>query len=190
MNTTLHACVICFGLFVSSSVFAKNLYELKEGQAITGRVTLIYPVMGKDGMSVRQYQKYTQQSQKAANVHKAGQSTDDISTALSSIWSNTKSAVGVKDEGDKTRVTLPLDHSRDNDPYSEPEDFDTELGEWKGDGKGGYRARIVMASGDIYNLYVNDQQYNQLVATGFRQGVKVQVKGGGKGNNLTQVIYR
>ncbi|WP_241640792.1 hypothetical protein [Rosenbergiella epipactidis] len=97
MNTTLHACVICFSLFVSSSVLAKNFYELKEGQAITGRVTLIYPVMGKDGMSVRQYQKYTQQRQKVANAYKAGQSTDDISTALSSIWSNTKSAVGVKD---------------------------------------------------------------------------------------------
>lgn len=189
MNTTLHACVICFGLFVSSSVLARNLYELKEGQAITGRVMLIYPVMGKDGMSVRQYQKYTQQSQQAANAHKAGQSTDDKSTSLSSVWSKTKSVVGFKDEGDKTRVMLPLDHSHDNDPYSEPEDFDTGPGEWKGDSKGGYRARIVITSGDIYNLYINDKQYNQLVATGFRQGVNVFVKSGGKGINLTQVIY-
>ena len=189
MKTTLHSCIICLGLFLSGSVLAQNLYELKAGQAITGRVTLIYPVMGKDGMSVRQYQKYTQQSKKVANASKAGQSTDDIATALSSLWSNTKSVVGVKDEGDKTRVTLSLDHSRDNDPYSEPEDFNTGLGEWKGDGRGGYRARIVMVSGDIYNLYINDQQYNQLVATGFRQGVNVLVKGGGKGINLTSVIY-
>lgn len=84
---------------------------------------------------------------------------------------------------------LPLDHSRDNDPYSEPEDFDTGPGEWKDDSKGGYRARIVMTSGDIYNLYINDKQYNQLVVTGFGQGDHVMVKSGGKGINLTSVIH-
>lgn len=177
-------------MFLSTSLQAKNLYDLKEGQTITGRVTFIYPVMGKDGMSVRQYQKYKQESRKVANAHDAGQSTSDISSALNSVWSNAKSAVGIKDEGATTRITLPIDHSHDNDPYSEPEDFNGNPGEWKGDGNGGYRSRVVLADGDIYNLYLNDKQYNQLVAQGLRQGATVSITGGksGKGITWTRVI--
>ena len=173
----------CVGLLMSGLVHAKNLYELQEGKTITGRVTLIYPVMGKDGMSVRQYQKYKQLSQKVTNAHNAGQSNSDISSDLNGIWDNAKTAVGVKDEGDKVRVTLPLDHSHDNDPYAEPEDLREGIGDWKGDGNGGYRARVLLLNGDIYNLYVNDKGYNQLVARGFRQGVTVLEKGG-EGKNL------
>ncbi|WP_337063634.1 hypothetical protein [Raoultella ornithinolytica] len=104
MKKSLIFSVVCFGMFLSTSLQAKNLYDLKEGQTITGRVTFIYPVMGKDGMSVRQYQKYKQESRKVANAHDAGQSTSDISSALNSVWSNAKSAVGIKDEGATTAL--------------------------------------------------------------------------------------
>ena len=187
MKKSLFSGMACVGLLISGLAHAKNLYELLEGKTITGRVTLIYPVMGKDGMSVRQYQKYKQLSQKVTNAHNARQSTDDISSALNGIWSSTKTAVDVKDKGDKTIVSLPVDHSHDNDPYAEPEDFRGGIGEWKGDGNGGYRARVLLLNGDIYNLYLSDQGYNQLVARGFRQGVNVLVKGG-KGKNLIGMI--
>jgi len=187
MKTTLISAVMCLGLFLSGSLQAENLYDLSEGKTITGRVTLIYPVMGKDGMSVRQYKKYKQLSQKVTNAHYAGQSTTDISSALNDIWNSTKTAVGVKDEGDNVRVILSLDHSHDNDPYAEPEDLREGLADWKGDGNGGYRARVLLLNGDIYNLYLNDQGYNQLVVRGFRQGVNVLVKGG-EGKNLIGVI--
>ena len=187
MKTTLISAVMCLGLFLSGSLQAQNLYNLSEGKTITGRVTLIYPVMGKDGMSVCQYQKYKQMSQKVTNAHSAGQSNSDISSVLNGIWNSAKTAVGAKDEGDKVRVTLPLDHSHDNDPYAEPEDLREGMGDWKGDGNGGYRARVLLLNGDIYNLYLDDQGYNQLVARGFRQGVNILVKGG-EGKNLIGVI--
>ena len=188
MKKSLPSGMACVFLLISGFAHAKNLYELREGETITGRVTLIYPVMGKDGMSVRQYQKYKQLSQKVTNAHSAGQSNSDISSALNGIWNSAKTAVGAKDEGDKVRVTLPLDHSHDNDPYAEPEDLREGMGDWKGDGNGGYRARVLLLNGDIYNLYLNEQGYNQLVARGFRQGVNVLVKGEG-GKNLIGVLH-
>lgn len=49
---------------------------------------------------------------------------------------------------------------------------------WKCDGNGSYISRVLLLNGDIYNLYLIDQGYKQLVARGFRKGVNVLVKDG------------
>lgn len=180
--------VIVGSVVMSGLANAANLYSLPSGKAVQGRVTTIYPVMGKDGMSVDQYNKFQRLGNRAAQARSSGQSSDSIGNALSSslgsLMSGVKSSIGIQDTNTGVRMTVQKDHSRDNDPYAQPEDYESALG----NGVRGYRVRSVLSNGDIFNLYVTENQYNQLVSRGLQRGSVIQVVGGNSDNNLTTVL--
>lgn len=180
--------VIMGSVAMSGLANAANLYSLPSGKAVQGRVTVIYPVMGKDGMSVDQYNKFQRMGNRAAQARASGQSADSIGSALSSslgsLVNGVKSSIGIQDTNNGIRVTVQKDHSRDNDPYAQPEDYESPLG----NGVRGYRVRSVISNGDIFNLYVTESQYNQLVNRGLQRGSIIQVVGGNSDNNLTTVL--
>lgn len=180
--------LIVGSVLVSGLANAENLYSLSKGKSVQGRVTVIYPVMGKDGMSVDQYNKFKTLGDRASQARSSGQSADSIGDALSStlgsVISGVKSSIGVKDTSNGVSVTLTKNHSRDNDPYAQPEDYESALG----DNQRGYRIRSVLSNGDIYNAYVTETGYNQLVNRGLHTGSIIQIVGGETGKNLLGVI--
>ena len=174
-------------LCLSAGVSAKNIYQLPVGETTVGRITLIYPVMGEDGMSVKQYERY--KNEHPGVPPQAQSNNNSIGSQLGSVFgglvNTVKSNIGLpttSNSGD-SNLNRNIDERQDNDPYSEPDDYISPLGE----NNGGYRLRVVLDDGDIYNVYVSPQNYNKLINRGMVQGGLLRITGGKNDKNLMDV---